>query len=202
MLAVVPTLDQWWHDAWVALISSSSCSGVRSGVSSSVQTMLKRSTANLRSCSWLSSAAMAWTLHDPVPHPDVRLPVAARIRSAVDLERREPAREDVLAALRERRLGPFLPLGDRAGDAERLGLRPQDLRSEPLVDPHPGVEEKPVVAPPGCVALDRRERVAQLPARAHGRDQRTEAVRTRDVAHRLDAEAAQPSALEPGRNHD
>jgi hypothetical protein len=70
------------------------------------------------------------------------------------------------------------------------------------VDAHPRVEEEAVRAPPLRVALDRDERVALLPARAHRRDQRAETVAARDPEHRLERGRAEPTPLEAARDHD
>ncbi len=55
---------------------------------------------------------------DPMPDPDVRLPVGAAIGIEVDVEEREAFREDVVAALREAHIRPLLPRSYGAGDAE------------------------------------------------------------------------------------
>lgn len=65
-------------------------------------------------------------------HPDVGLPVAAAISLAIDPERCEAGRNNVLTAFREREPRPPLPLGHRSRDAQRMRLGLQDLGAEPL----------------------------------------------------------------------
>ena len=47
----MPTRPQWWREAWAMCSISSSCAGVRSAASMSVQVELKRSAASWRSAS-------------------------------------------------------------------------------------------------------------------------------------------------------
>src|SRR5262249_10702084 len=49
-----------------------------------------------------------------VPHPDVRLGVAAAVGLTIDLDRDERAIDHVAPTLREREAAPLLELGDRA----------------------------------------------------------------------------------------
>src|SRR5919202_3896515 len=137
---------------------------------------------------------MVATLLNAVHHPEVGLEVEPEVLLAVDRERREAVREDVLAALREGRLRPVLPLGDGAADAHRPRLGPQDLAAETHVRADPRIEREAVLTPPARVALDRRERVALLPARPHRREQSGEAVAAADLAHSLEHRAAEPTA--------
>src|SRR5947209_1246386 len=141
------------------------------------------------------SRAIAPTLLEAVHHPEVGLEVEAEVALAVDDQRCEPVREDVLAALRERHLRPLLPLGHRAADPHRLRLGLEDLAAEAYVRPDPRVEGQPVLTRPARVALDRRERIALLPARPKRRDELAEAVLAGDRAHSLDHRAAEAAAL-------
>ena len=59
----------------------------------------------------------------------------------------------------------------------------------------PRVERKAVVASPRRVALHRDQRVALLPRRTDGCDERGKAVAAREVAHRADQERREPLAL-------
>src|SRR5438270_3500140 len=148
------------------------------------------------------SRAIAPTLLNSVKHPEVGLEVEPEVALAVDAERCEPVREDVLAALRERHLRPLLPLGHRAADPHRLRLGLEDLAAEAYVRPDPRVEGQPVLTRPARVALDRRERIALLPARPKRRDELAEAVLAGDRAHSLDHRAAEAAALHAGPDFD
>src|SRR5205807_9543520 len=101
---------------------------------------------------------MAPKLLDAVHHPEVGLEVEPEIFFAVDGDRREPLREDVLAALRKGHLGPGLPLGDGAADAHRARLGPQDLTAEAHVRADPRAEREAVIAPPARVPRARPAR--------------------------------------------
>ncbi len=68
---------------------------------------------------------------DPVVHPDVRLDVTAH--AVLDDERRERAREDVLAVRGEAHLRPRLPVGDGASMQHRPRRGPRGSRLRPLV---------------------------------------------------------------------
>src|SRR6185503_14723983 len=78
----------------------------------------------------------------------------------------------------------------------------EDFRAKALVHAHPRIEEQAVGPPPLGVPLDLDERVALLPARANGRDERLEPVVTRDRGHPFDRRPAQTAALEIARDHD
>ena len=60
-------------------------------------------------------------------HPDVGLHVVALVALAVDDDRDERARDDVVAALGERHARPLLPLSDRPPDVERAPRDADDL---------------------------------------------------------------------------
>src|SRR5437588_8946752 len=148
------------------------------------------------------SRAIVPTLLDSVQHPEVGLEVEAEVALAVDAERCEPVGDDVLAALRERHLRPLLPLDHRAADPHRLRLGLEDLAADTHVRPDPRVEGQPVFTTPARVALDRRERIALLPARPERGDELAKAVLAGDRAHALDHRAAEAAALHAGPDFD
>src|SRR5688500_13995126 len=135
-----------------------------------------------------------------VAHPHVRLPVLAPVGLAGDLERGERVREDVRAALGQRKLDPLLPLGHRPRDVQRARNRLEDLGAEADVEADPGVERETVLSLPRRIAVDGRERVALLPRRAERRDQAAEAAPGRDVAHAADHRPRAPPSLVAGRD--
>ena len=67
-----------------------------------------------------------------------------------------------------------------------------------FVDPHPGIEELSVFATPPNIALDRSQRVAVLPRRAHRRHQVLEPMALGEGAHRsedIGGHAPTPASL-------
>ena len=90
-----------------------------------------------------------------------------------------------------------------AADHHRPRRGREDLAADELVDTEPGIEVRAVVAPPAHVLLDRDERVALLPRRAHRRDHTgRKPGRARVVGERPDHPARQLSALVPGGDAD
>jgi hypothetical protein len=67
-----------------------------------------------------------------------------------------------------------------------------------LVQAHPRVKQATVFTPPGDVAFDRRERIALLPGRAHGRDQAAQLLSAGELAHAAEQLGGQPALARVG----
>src|SRR5262249_50337147 len=71
------------------------------------------------------------TLVERVPDPDVGFDVDAAF--VLEVDRDEPAGDDVVAILGEDHFRPLLPLGSRARKGHRAGRRRKQLAAEPFV---------------------------------------------------------------------
>ena len=127
-------------------------------------------------------------------YPDTWIDVGGDVGLAVNGQRRQRQRHNILAGIGKDHAGPAFPLADRATDSHGAGTGFDDASAGADVDSETGVEGQPVTSPLH-IAFDRCERIAVFKSGTHGDYQARKALTDCDVAQASDELMAQAAAL-------